>query len=264
MPDYMPPVLGVQDEEAAAAQKYGLDPRVFGAIGSIESNHNPSSNQNKDTKYKGLYQLGPDEWKQYGGGGNIYNAHDNADAAARLLVDRSQQFQQQYGRAPIPAELYMLHQQVPGFFQNGTLTNVAGNPYPGMSGPQTPQSFMRGWGGELNRRMNSVPAYPLPAIGGNAAAVAGGGMPASAPIQTAQQVPGAQPLPNEGGAQQPAPQQQQPQGGIMGQAQQAPPQEQQQGILQMPQIPYYMRRTNPQLAFSRIPLPPGFTGFQGA
>jgi hypothetical protein len=33
------------------------------------------------------------------------------------------------------------------------MTNVAGNPYPGMSGPQTPETFQRGWSDTLARRM---------------------------------------------------------------------------------------------------------------
>jgi hypothetical protein len=47
----------------------------------------------------------------------------------------------------------MMHQQGRGHFTRGALTNVAGNPYPGMQGPQTPESFRRGWSAELDRRM---------------------------------------------------------------------------------------------------------------
>lgn len=140
-----------------AAQKHGLDPATLKGIASIESSWNPGSNRGAATQYKGLFQIGREEWRQYGHG-DIYNAKDNADAAAAMLADHSQWFTDRYGRAPAPGELYMMHQQGRGFFQNGTLTNVAGNPYPGMRGPQTPQSFAQGWSNELARRMSNFGA----------------------------------------------------------------------------------------------------------
>jgi hypothetical protein len=143
----------VGDAIDTAAARHGLDPATLKGIASIESSWNPGSNRNKATQYKGLFQMGRDEWKQYGGQGDIYNATDNADAAARMLSDHSRWFQDSYGRSPNPGELYMMHQQGRGHFTRGALTNVAGNPYPGMRGPQTPESFRKGWSDELDRRM---------------------------------------------------------------------------------------------------------------
>jgi hypothetical protein len=73
-------------------------------------------------------------------------------AAARMLADHKTWFQQQYGRAPTDTELYMMHQQGRGFFTRGAMTNIRGNPYPGMRGPQSHGSFQAGWGQELARR----------------------------------------------------------------------------------------------------------------
>jgi hypothetical protein len=143
----------VGDAIDAAAAQYGLNPAVLKGIASIESSWDPGSNRNKSTQYKGLFQIGKDEWKQYGGNGDIYNAGDNANAAAKMLSDHAQWFNDNYGRQPTPGELYMMHLQGRGFIKNGTMTNVAGNPYPGMRGEQTPQSFQQGWSDTLARRM---------------------------------------------------------------------------------------------------------------
>ena len=46
----------------------------------------------------------------------------------------------------------MMHQQGRGFYSRGSMTNIGGNPYPGMRGPQTHESFEAGWGREIERR----------------------------------------------------------------------------------------------------------------
>jgi hypothetical protein len=139
----------------ATAAAAGMDVPTWKAIASIESSLNPSSNFQRPTQYKGLFQIGSrgddSEWSRHGSG-SIYNAMDNATAAARLAADNNVTFRKNFGRDPTPAETYMMHQQGPGFYLNGTMTNVEGNPYPGMSGPQTPASFAEGWGREIERR----------------------------------------------------------------------------------------------------------------
>jgi hypothetical protein len=137
---------------ARTAGNAGMDPASWAAIASIESSHNPNSNYDKSTQYKGLFQIGSDEWKSHGGGGNIYDAGSNATAAAALAAENNAKFKAAFGRAPTPIETYMMHQQGFGFYKNGTMTNIAGNPYPGMSGPQTPETFQAGWEREFNRR----------------------------------------------------------------------------------------------------------------
>jgi hypothetical protein len=136
-----------------AAQRHGMDPATLKGIAGIESSMNAGSNRGAATQYKGLFQIGREEWAQYGRGGDIYNADDNADAAARMLKDHASWFEGRYGRQPEAGELYMMHQQGRGFYSAGTLTNVAGNPYPGMRGPQTPASFEAGWTARLGREI---------------------------------------------------------------------------------------------------------------
>jgi len=121
-------------------------------IASIESSMNPSSNANRSTQYKGLYQVGHNEWDRFGDGGNIYSAHDNAMGAARMFDANRAQFKSHFGRDPTDTELYMMHQQGLGFYTNHAMTNISGNPYPGMHGQQTHESFEAGWGRELARR----------------------------------------------------------------------------------------------------------------
>jgi hypothetical protein len=176
----------VGDAIDAAAARHGLDPATLKGIASIESSWNPDSNRNKATQYKGLFQMGTDEWRQYGGKGDVYNAADNADAAARMLSDHSRWFQDNYGRSPNPGELYMMHQQGRGHFTQGALTNVAGNPYPGMQGPQTPESFRQGWAAELDRRM-----APFGGAGPSTAVASDQTVPAAPTAQTVAQMPGA-------------------------------------------------------------------------
>jgi hypothetical protein len=145
---------GSAETEAAieqASKAYGLDPNTMKSIASIESSMNPSSNANHRTQYKGLYQIGREEWRRFGEG-NIYSARDNAMAAARMFSANRDKFKEHYGRNPTDTELYLMHQQGLGFYTRGAMTNIGGNPYPGMRGPQSQQSFESGWGREVARR----------------------------------------------------------------------------------------------------------------
>jgi hypothetical protein len=148
------PNLGSMETDAAiqeAAKSAGVDVNAMRAIASIESSMNPGSNRGAATQYKGLFQMNQEEFQKHGGG-DIYNARDNAMAFAHLTKENREWFKGKYGRDPTDAETYMMHQQGRGFITSGTMTNVAGNPYPGMRGPQSPQSFQAGWGRELERR----------------------------------------------------------------------------------------------------------------
>ncbi|UGY15114.1 hypothetical protein HAP48_0042420 [Bradyrhizobium septentrionale] len=173
----------VDKEIVGAAKAYHLDPNFMRSVASIESNNDPESNRNKDTKYKGLYQVGTrgekNEWERFGQGGDPYSAHDNAMAAARMFDANRTSFRKNFGRDPTDTEMYLMHQQGLGFYTQGTMTNVGGNPYPGMRGPQTHDSFEQGWGREIERRKEqlsnpmsipsaatSSPAYTGPSTGG--------------------------------------------------------------------------------------------------
>jgi hypothetical protein len=148
------PRAGSGDTDAAirgAAKHAGVDPNTMRSIASIESSMNPASNANRRTQYKGLYQIGREEWQQFGSG-DVYNAHDNAMAAARMFKHHKAEFNKRFGRDPTDRELYMIHQQGLGFYTRGAMTNIGGNRYPGMRGPQTHESFEAGWGREVERR----------------------------------------------------------------------------------------------------------------
>lgn len=148
---------------ADASRAHHLDPNFMRSVASIESDMNPNSNANRATQYKGLYQIGHDEWRRVGNGGNIYSAHENAMGAGRLFEANRNQFRERFGREPTEAEMYMMHQQGLGFYTRGAMTNIAGNPYPGMHGPQTHESFEAGWGREIARRKAAFAAsHPEP------------------------------------------------------------------------------------------------------
>jgi hypothetical protein len=91
----------------------GVDPSAAIAIAKIESGFDPASNMNAATKYKGLFQLGPDEWSKYGNGSDtgLYDPTANTDAFLNLYKDNTSQLAQKLGRQPTAAEAYLAHQQ---------------------------------------------------------------------------------------------------------------------------------------------------------
>src|SRR5215831_5602773 len=89
---------------------YDLDPAVLRRIIAIESGGDPNA---RTGSYKGLFQLSNDEFNRYGGG-NIYDAQDNTDAALRKLSAERDWFAQNYGRNPSATDLYLMHQQGQG------------------------------------------------------------------------------------------------------------------------------------------------------
>jgi hypothetical protein len=161
---------GVMGAIESAAKAYGLDPQMMKGIAKIESDLDPGSNRNKRTQYKGLFQLGRgEEWRTYGHGGDIYNARDNARAAAEYMAANAKWFKETFKHDPTPGELYLMHQQGRGFFgPHHTMTNIKGNPYPGMKGPQTWQTFLAGWSRALDASMAKFPGrggFDSPALG---------------------------------------------------------------------------------------------------
>ena len=96
--------------EKAAADN-GLDPNMLKVFASVESDGDPKQIA-PNGKYKGLFQLGTAEFGMYNGGkGDVLNATDNANAAARLLKQNQEQLTTQLGRPPTFNELYLSHQQ---------------------------------------------------------------------------------------------------------------------------------------------------------
>jgi hypothetical protein len=98
----------VEDAIAAAATKAGVDIGTLRTFAKIESGGDPG---NVTGSYKGLFQLSNEEFRKYGGSGDILDPAANAEAAAQKLKVESQQLEKQHGRPPTVAELYMVHQQ---------------------------------------------------------------------------------------------------------------------------------------------------------
>ena len=115
----------------ATAARAGMDEASWRAIAHIESGLKPGSNANNPaTSFKGMFQLGtrgPNSVWATHGSGDVYNPMDNARAAAELAAQNNAAFQQHFGRAPTPAETYLMHQQGLGFYTKGAMTNIAGN-----------------------------------------------------------------------------------------------------------------------------------------
>ncbi|UOF77891.1 putative internal virion protein [Caudoviricetes sp.] len=100
----------IQDIIRQRAIAAGVDPTVALTIARIESNFDPTSNMNKSTQYKGLFQLGKNEWAN-NGAGDVYDPAANTDAFLKLYNNNSSALGKSLGRAPTPQEAYLAHQQ---------------------------------------------------------------------------------------------------------------------------------------------------------
>jgi hypothetical protein len=96
-----------REEIRAAASLYGLDFAIMMSIAKVESDFNPHV---RTGSYKGLFQLSDHEFQKYGDG-SIWDARDNARAAAHMILVQAEQFRAALGHYPDYAERYMVHQQ---------------------------------------------------------------------------------------------------------------------------------------------------------
>ena len=71
-----------RDEIREAASLYGLDLAIMMSIAKVESDFNPRV---RTGSYKGLFQLSDYEFNKYGDG-SIWDARDNARAAAHMFL----------------------------------------------------------------------------------------------------------------------------------------------------------------------------------
>jgi Transglycosylase SLT domain len=90
-----------------AAALYGLDLAMMMSIAKVESDFNPGA---RTGSYKGLFQLSDYEFNKYGDG-SIWDARDNARAAAHMFLVQAEMFRGALGHYPDYAERYMVHQQ---------------------------------------------------------------------------------------------------------------------------------------------------------
>jgi hypothetical protein len=96
-----------RDEIREAASLYGLDLAMMMSIAKVESDFNPRV---RTGSYKGLFQLSDYEFKKYGDG-SIWDARDNARAAAYMFLVQAEKFRWALDHYPDYAERYMVHQQ---------------------------------------------------------------------------------------------------------------------------------------------------------
>ncbi len=96
-----------RDEIQEAASLYGVDLAMMMAIAKVESNFKPRA---RTGSYKGLFQLSDYEFEKYGDG-SIWDARDNARAAAHMFLVQAEKFKAALGHYPDYAERYMVHQQ---------------------------------------------------------------------------------------------------------------------------------------------------------
>jgi predicted GIY-YIG superfamily endonuclease len=96
-----------RDEIQEAASLYGLDLAMMMSIAKVESDFDPRV---RTGSYKGLFQLSDYEFQKYGDG-SIWDARDNARAAAHMFLVQAEKFRWALGHYPDYAERYMVHQQ---------------------------------------------------------------------------------------------------------------------------------------------------------
>ena len=96
-----------RDEIRQAADLYGVDLPMMMSIAKVESDFNPRA---RTGSYKGLFQLSDYEFGKYGDG-IIWDARDNARAAAHMFLVQAERFRWALGHYPDYAERYMVHQQ---------------------------------------------------------------------------------------------------------------------------------------------------------
>ena len=84
-----------------------MDLAMMMSIAKVESNFKPHA---RTGSYKGLFQLSDYEFEKYGDG-SIWDARDNARAAAHMFLVQAEKFKQALGHYPDYAERYIVHQQ---------------------------------------------------------------------------------------------------------------------------------------------------------
>jgi hypothetical protein len=93
-----------RDEIRDAAGLYGVDLAMMMSIAKVESDFGPRV---RTGSYKGLFQLSDFEFARYGDG-SIWDARDDARAAAHLFLVQAEKFKGALGHYPDSAERYMV------------------------------------------------------------------------------------------------------------------------------------------------------------
>ena len=107
------------------AMAAGVDPATALAVAKIESGFDPNANRGKATQYKGLFQLGTNEFGYYGDG-DVFDPAANTDAFLKLFNNYTSSLSGKLGRKVTPGEAYIALQQGPAG-AHALLTNPEAN-----------------------------------------------------------------------------------------------------------------------------------------
>ncbi|MDR3422338.1 MAG: transglycosylase [Xanthobacteraceae bacterium] len=95
------------EEIKHAAEAFGVNLSFMKAVAKIESDFDPTQ---RTGSYIGLFQLSKYEFRKYGSG-DIFNARDNAIAAAYKFITDATLFEWDTNKKPTLSDLYLIHQQ---------------------------------------------------------------------------------------------------------------------------------------------------------
>src|SRR5437764_7458569 len=95
------------EEIKRVADAFGMDFNFMKAVAKIESDFNPKQ---RTGSYIGLFQLSNYEFAKYGSG-NIFDARDNAIAAANKFATAAILFELNTHQKATISDLYLIHQQ---------------------------------------------------------------------------------------------------------------------------------------------------------
>jgi hypothetical protein len=182
-PEYKGFQGSVSEAISKAANEEGVPVGLMTTMAKIESNGNPKATSPGNGTFKGLYQMGPDAWKENSPNinGDIFDPYLNAVAAARF-IKKNINYMQSKGVPIDNTSVYLAHQQGPGGIvkifnaaKNGTpldqttIRNMANNrPQDGNKAATTdPNEFLRRWavavkmkgGGDSDDLTGTLPAF---------------------------------------------------------------------------------------------------------
>lgn len=182
-PEYKGFQGSISEAITKAANEEGVPVGLMMTMAKIESNGNPRAMSPGNGTFKGLYQMGPDAWKENSPNvnGDIFDPYLNSVAAARF-IKKNINYMKSKGVPIDNTTVYLAHQQGPGGIvkiynaaKNGTpldqttIRNMANNrPQDGnKSATSDPNEFLRRWavavknkgGGDSGDLTDSLPAF---------------------------------------------------------------------------------------------------------
>lgn len=181
-PEYKGFQGSISEAITKAANEEGVPVGLMMTMAKIESNGNPRAMSPGNGTFKGLYQMGPDAWRENSPNvnGDIFDPYLNSVAAARF-IKKNINYMKSKGVPIDNTSVYLAHQQGPGGIvkiynaaKNGTpldqttIRNMRNNrPQDGNSSVTSdPNEFLRRWavavknkGGDSGDLTASLPAF---------------------------------------------------------------------------------------------------------